>query len=230
MDLKQLVNHFAYKIEPKPEGGFIARATDPSVPPLEAPTREELQQKVQQNILTTLSAEFPGLKLPLHGKPVAMSFHVECTPAGGFSIHSSDPNASVINTTDPKEFQSRFLEKFLGFAGIHLTPEMSKALAAQAGSTEVKIVVNGKTTFQTKSGLREMTIGTGNAFSPTGVFSSGNANAPKLLEGNANLAPIDGTIANQPITPEPSNAGRIFGLLLLVLIAAVVAYLFLHSR
>lgn len=230
MDLKQLVNHFAYKIEPKPEGGFIARATDPSVPPLEAPTREELKQKIQQNILTTLSAEFPGLKLPLQGKTVAMSFHVESTPTGGFSIHSSDPNAPVINTTDPKEFQSRFLEKFLGFAGNRPMPELSKALTAQAGSTEIKVVVNGKTAFQTKSDLDEMTIGTGNAFSPTGASSTSNANATKLIDGNASLAPLDGTIANQPITPEPSNAGKIFGFLLLVLIVAVVTYLFLHSR
>ena len=40
MELKRLITHFTYRIEPKPEGGFIAHATDPTVPPLEAPTRE----------------------------------------------------------------------------------------------------------------------------------------------------------------------------------------------
>ena len=64
MDLKRLVTQFVYRIEPKPEGGFIARATDPSVPPLEAATREELRKKIQEKIFAALSAEFPGLNLP----------------------------------------------------------------------------------------------------------------------------------------------------------------------
>src|SRR5205807_9887900 len=41
MEIKRLITHFTYRIEPKPEGGFIAHAADPSVPPLEASTREE---------------------------------------------------------------------------------------------------------------------------------------------------------------------------------------------
>jgi hypothetical protein len=43
MELKRLISHFTYRIEPKPGGGFIAHPADPSVAPLEAPTREELQ-------------------------------------------------------------------------------------------------------------------------------------------------------------------------------------------
>jgi hypothetical protein len=54
MDLKRLLTQVVYKIETKPEGGFIARATDPTVPALEAPTREELQQKIQRNMLDAI--------------------------------------------------------------------------------------------------------------------------------------------------------------------------------
>ena len=68
MELKRLITHFTYRIEPKPEGGFIAHATDPTVPPLEAPTREELQRKIQANIAAGLASEFPGLKLPLENQ------------------------------------------------------------------------------------------------------------------------------------------------------------------
>ena len=65
MELKHLTK-IIYRIEPKPEGGgFIARAADPAVPPIEAPTREELQQKIQAEIFGKLAAEFPGLKLSL---------------------------------------------------------------------------------------------------------------------------------------------------------------------
>jgi len=56
MELKRLITHFTYRIEPKPEGGFVARASDPTLTPLEAPTREELQQKIQANIKPALGA------------------------------------------------------------------------------------------------------------------------------------------------------------------------------
>jgi hypothetical protein len=65
MELKQLIKSFCYRIEPKPEGGFIARPTDPSIAPIEAATREELQQRIQAKVSETLAVEFPGLKLPL---------------------------------------------------------------------------------------------------------------------------------------------------------------------
>ena len=50
MELKRLISHFTYRIEPKPGGGFMAHPSDPSVAPIEAPTREELQKKIQENI------------------------------------------------------------------------------------------------------------------------------------------------------------------------------------
>ena len=34
MELKRLISHFTYRIEPKPGGGFIAHASDPAVAPL----------------------------------------------------------------------------------------------------------------------------------------------------------------------------------------------------
>src|SRR5438309_7914798 len=77
MELKRLISHFTYRIEPKPGGGFIAHPADPSVAPLEAPTREELQKKIQENILGGLSAQFPGLKLPLENQDLQFAFHIE---------------------------------------------------------------------------------------------------------------------------------------------------------
>jgi hypothetical protein len=226
MDLKRLVTHFAYKIEPKPEGGFIARATDATVPPLEAPTREELQQKIQQNILNALSAEFPGLKLPAQGKHLEMSFHVEHTPGGGFSIHSTDPNATVIATADRKEFESQFLEKFLGFAGKHLMPELSQALAAQVGSANINVVVDRKTSFRMNSSPQGLSFG-----GPRTQLSVGGTptEIPKLTEAPANFE-IGGTIGNDAIEPESSNAGKVFGFILVLLTLFALTYLFLHYR
>ena len=225
MELKHLVTRFVYRIEPKPEGGFIARASDPSVPPLEAPTRTELQQKIQQTILTGLADEFPGLKLP-KATHTEFAFHVEHTPDGSFDIHSADPNVGVIKTASQEEFQSRFLEKLLGFAGKHLTPELSQALA-QLNSGDIKVVVNK--TVLTAKGSPKISLG-GSAFLPLGVSVQSKSGAgPLTLNGaQPDQVSIGGTIGNAPILPEKSNFGKFLRLLLTAFILVAVLYFLLH--
>jgi len=219
MDLKRLITHFAYKIEPKPEGGFIARPFDPSVATLEAPTREELQQKIRQNMATFLSTEFPNLKLPREGQNVDLSFHVEHTPDGGFSIHSADPNAPVIQTEGQKDLESKLVEKFLGFAGKHLMPELSQALASQAGSADID--VTGKTVFRVNTNPEGLTFG---------APRTESAQVPKLMDSTTDLAKLNATIGNNPITPESSNSWKIFGFLLLLAMMGGLIYLYLVNR
>ena len=226
MDLKRLFTQVVYKIEAKPEGGFIARATDPAVPPLEAPTREELQEKIQQKMLAVISDEFPGLKVPPGAKHTEMSFHIEHNPGGGYSIHSSDPNTPAIQAANQGELESQFLEKVLGFAGNTLAPEMMKKLAAQVGSANVKVVVNRSVSFQTTSDGKGITFGTPKSAS----FQGAATQTPQLFDASASPNQLAGTIANNPITPEPSNAGKIFGLLITLVILASMMYLYLHSR
>jgi hypothetical protein len=226
MDLKRLFTQVVYKIEAKPEGGFIARATDPAVPPLEAPTREELQQEIQQKMLAVISEEFLGSKVPPGAKHTEMSFHIEHNPGGGYSIHSSDPNTPVIQTANHQELESRFLEKVLGFADSGLAPELVKKLAAQVGSADVKVVVNRSVSFQTNSDGKGITFATPKSAS----LPSAPTQTQQLTAASASPNQLTGTIANNPITPEPSNAGKVFGLLLLSAILAAVIYLFLHGR
>jgi hypothetical protein len=225
MDLKRLVTHFAYKIEPNPAGGFIARALDPSVSTLEAPTRDELQQKIRERALQALSSEFPALNRATEGKHVEVSFHVERQPDGGFSIHSADPNAPVIQTTDQKDFESKFLEKFLGFAGRHLMPELSQALAAQVGSANIKVLVNGKTSFRMNSSPYGITFGPPR----TDAAQSGSAQMPNLSQAPATPS-LGGTIGNIPLSPESSNTWKVFGVALLVAIVGGLVYFFFHYR
>lgn len=68
MDLGRLLTHITYRIEPKPEGGFIARPSNPSAPQLEASTREELRQKIRVNMRNALVTEIPRLRVPLENK------------------------------------------------------------------------------------------------------------------------------------------------------------------
>jgi hypothetical protein len=216
MDFKRLISQISYKIEPKPEGGFIARPIDPALPSIEASTREELVQKIQQNALDVLSTEFPGLRPTSDGKTREVSFHIEHKPGGGFSIHSADPSIDVIHAADEHELQSQFLEKVLGFWARHLTPEMSKALAAQVGSANIRVVLNGKTTFRLNSSPQGIKVGDlGDACLQNGPTTA----SPMLTSDGA-------TIDAKPIVPEPSNAGKILGLLILVLVLGFVLYFF----
>ena len=228
MELKRLMSHFTYRIEPKPGGGFIAHPADPSVAPLDAPTREELQKKIQENILASLSAQFPGLKLPLENRDLQFAFHIERKPEGGFVIHSSDPNAEPIEVLTHNDMESRFAEKIIGFVGKHLTPELSQALATQGKSGDIKVFVNRRTGVTVNAGSHTLSLGLArNLTAPTSISNTTTIiEAAKPTDGISGR--LGGTISNNPIVPEAS--GKVFRFLLLVLVAATLVYFFLHYR
>ena len=228
MELKRLISHFTYRIEPKPGGGFMAHPSDPSVAPIEAPTREELQKKIQENILAGLSAQFPGLKLPVENEELRFAFHIERKPEGGFVIHSSDPNAEPIEVLTHNDMESHFAEKIIGFVGKHLTPELSQALAAQGNSGDIKVFVNRKTGVTVNAGSHTLSLGLArNLTAPTSMSKT-----TTIIEA-ANAKPRDGSsggMINTPIVPEASSSGKVFRFLLLVLVAAALVYFFFHYR
>jgi hypothetical protein len=229
MELQRLISHFTYRIEPKPGGGFMAHPSDPSVAPIEAPTREELQKKIQENILAGLSAQFPGLKLPVENEDLQFAFHIERKPEGGFVIHSSDPNVEPIEVLTHNDMESHFAEKIIGFVGKHLTPELSQALAAQGNSGDIKVFVNRKTGVTVNAGSHTLSLGLArNLTAPTSMSKT-----TTIIEA-ANAKPTDGSsggmISNTPIVPEASSSGKVFRFLLLVLVAAALLYFFLHYR
>jgi hypothetical protein len=231
MDLKRLITHFTYRIEPKPEGGFIAHATDPTVPPLEASTREELQQKIQANIAAGLTSEFPGLKLPLNNQELKFAFHIERERGGGFAIHSDDPNAQPIEGATPEEIESHFAEKLIGFVGKHLMPELLPTLAAQGSSGDIKVFVNRKAGFTVKTGSHTLSFGRDPGL--TGSIQPDDATIEGAKPGdatiaNANLGGVGDSISNSPIIPETSSSWPIFRLLWALLIIAALMYFFLH--
>lgn len=210
MEFKRLVKQFAYRIEAKPDGGFIAHASDPTIPPLEAPTREELQQNIQAKIASVLATEFPGLKFPSGDQERTFSFHIEHTPEGGFAIHSADPNEQVIEAKTHEEIESRLAEKLIGFVGTHFAPELSQALAAQGGAGDIKVVVNRKTSFTLSPRARQ--VGS----------ETQDVEPAASIEHNAS--------DNSPITPESSSAWSIVRFLLALLIVGMMVYLFLHRH
>jgi hypothetical protein len=232
MELKRLISHFTYRIEPKPGGGFIAHASDPSVVPLEAPTREELQKKIQENIFAGLSAQFPGLKLPLENHDLQFAFHIERKPEGGFAICSSDPHAEPVEVLTHNDMESRFAEKIIGFVGKHLTPELSQALSAQGNSGDINVFVNRKSSVTVNAGSHTFSLGLArNGTTPNPISSAatmmeaGNANPTDSISGR-----LGATISNPAIIPETNSSGKILRFLFLVIVSGVLAYFFSHHR
>jgi hypothetical protein len=230
MEFKRLITQFTYRIEPKPEGGFIAHASDPNMPPLEAPTREELQQKIQATIMSGLAEQFPGLKLPLQGQETKFNFHIESQPGGGFALHSADPDTQPVEGTQ-EQIESHFAEKLIGLAE-KFSPELRQALASQGASGDVKVFVNRKT-FTVKGGSHALSLSLGQDLLPTNALPSGGPSAGHAMPGEVaspDPASIGGTISSSPITPERSGSGSIFLFLLTVLIVGALMYFFLYHR
>jgi len=205
MEIKHLVQQFAYRIEPKPEGGFIARSSDPSIAPLEAPTREELQQKIQESLSGAMAEAFPGLKLPLQNHQTRFEVHIDRKPGGGFQIHSGQQGATLVETPTQEKVE-HFAEEFLGFVDKNF-PQLEQALVARALS---------KASAQVPTKALPISYGIDGGPKVT--------DAPML---NSNTNTIGEFSGNQPITPEPGSSWKVFRFLLAVLLG-VLLYFFFH--
>jgi hypothetical protein len=209
IDLKRVITRIPFKIEPKSDGGFIARATDPTVPAIEAPTREELHQK----ILAAIGTEFPAFKIPANGTNTEVSLELK---TGNDEFFISNQPDSTGNTSD---LESRVLQKVLGVTAKHLTPELVKQLAAQAGTASFQVMVNNKTALRINSGPNGLTFG-----------APKNPALPNAASGIPKLDAGAGIIDGQPITPEPSNISRVLKIIVWVIIIGTFAYLYFLSR
>jgi hypothetical protein len=219
MELKRLVQSFAYRIEPKPEGGFIARPADPTSPALEAPTREELQQKIQAKLLAELGENFPGLKLPAGGnRQVKWEVHIESKPGGGFSVHSDQPGAAALSTATSEKID-HFAEELLGFVDKKF-PQLSQAITAEAASRDIQV-------FTSKGEMRNSAGAPVQCGTEVTQTSDGKVRDMKL-DGT----PLDSRVlnsaafSNTPITPETSSSAKFFFFVVTSLIIAAVMYFF----
>jgi hypothetical protein len=64
MNLKATMTKLIYRIQPKPEGGFVGIPADPAMERIEGATKEEVQEKIQAKITETIGSQLPAsLKL-----------------------------------------------------------------------------------------------------------------------------------------------------------------------
>ena len=199
MELKQLIANFAYRIEPKAEGGFIAHGSDPSLPVLEAATREELTEKIQARINDSMSAAFPGLKLSAATRDFKFALQIEPKAAGGYIAHSIGPDGKPIEGATHEEVQQRVAEKLVTTLGEYLLPNLPKAFG-NLNSKDVKVLFDIKTV---KPEFKASVI------EGTGIFSKSSKASD-----------------NSPIQPETSGSWTFFRFLLIASIIACLMYFF----
>lgn len=228
MELKRLITQFTYRIEPKAEGGFIAHASDPAVPAIEAATREELQQKIQAKIASGLATEFPGLKLPSQNQELKFAFHIERKPGGEFSIQSADPNAPPIVGATQEEIECHFVEKLIKFVGKHFVPGLSQALAAQVGAGDIKVFVSRKTGFTVTAGGNTVTPGSAQNFPLGAAPQPTDSNPTDAKTTNPNFG--GGALGSAPLTPESNNTWIVLLLMAAALALGALTYLLALRR
>ena len=235
MEIKRLAEKYVYRIEAKPEGGFIARATDPNVPPIEAASRDELRQKIQSTVLAGLGVDFPGLKLPAGSGEMKFSFHVEKQPDGSFDVHSSDGATAPMNAANHDQVESHFAEKLIEFVGKHMLQNVPEALRAQMSSGDIKVFINKRSGFTVTSSHSSAgqasqlaRSSTGQGTDATSILSSGTviSNSSSGMTIGSSGTPID----SSPITPGNEGSGKFFRILLILLVLAAVAFFFLKYR
>ena len=237
MEIKRLVSKYVYRIETKPEGGFIARPSDPNVPALEAATREELRQKIQSTILAGLGADFPGLKLPMHAGEVKFAFHVEKQPDGSFDIHSSDPGSAPLNAANHDQVESHFAEKVISFIGKHMLQDAPEALRAQLASGDIKVFINKTSgfTITTKADGNAAEFGSlsqlfGNNREQSSVPASSVSSGAIMSNSTAAFGGSSTPIDSSPIIPVSDGGGKFLRILLVLAILAAVIFFFVRHH
>jgi len=222
MEIQRLIKNFTDRIEPKPEGGFIAHASDSTLPLLEAATRDELQQKIQANITTALASTFPQLGLPKDEHSAKFSFHIEHRPDGSYAIHSADPNTPVIEGGTSHEIESKFVEKLVGFIGNQFMPELAKAVTAPGVHDNVQVFVssNIRSIFKTNrdSSISSQTDATVMAPAASELFN-------KTMNGSGNPG-----FNPSPIAPETNNFWKVVRFVLALIAMGGLMYFYLHRH
>jgi hypothetical protein len=219
MEVKRTISRVIYHIEPKPEGGFIARCDDPNVPPLEAASRFELEQQIQDKITSEVESQIPGLKISIEKKFVSLD-----NQADGGSIFPSGMESS------PKQAVEQWLtDKAVNFVEKNLPPELVKQIKNQNLSRNVNIKVTklgGQTNFR-----REYVISNGSVGQLLSRFLGRQKNSGALEPS----APVSSSFANtsldsnSPITPASSSSFLRFLAAALVLIGVLFFFLYLKK-
>jgi hypothetical protein len=221
MDFKKLIVKFCYRVEAKPEGGFIARCSDPSQPTLEGATRSEVEQKIRDRISGELATQFPALKDLFDQQTIQHTYHVEAKPGGGFVVNSGDPAHGPIEASTREHLEDLVASKFISHLMDKLPPDAVQQFSAQLGSGNMNVTVTRKVTF---------TRGGDSAQLPGGDPLPGGRSLAQIGEFPPSQSSATVTGDSPVVRFEKSGSATFFRLLFFVLAVIAITYFFLHHR
>jgi hypothetical protein len=219
MEIKRTISRVIYRIEPKPEGGFIARCDDSTVPPLEAASRFELEQQIRDKITSEVESQIPGLQISLEKKNISFD---------NKSDSGSIPQPGIEGGA--KQAVEQWLtDKAITLVEKNLPPELVDQLKNQKLSGNVNIKVTkfgGKTNFR-----REYVISNGNVGQLLSRFLGRQKDSGALEPSNPVSASFSGTNldSTSPITPV-SGSGPFLRFLLAAIVVVGILFFFLYLK
>lgn len=173
MDFKHLKTNITYTIEVNPSGGFIARSTDPSIVPIEAPTAEELQKKVQTQLMGSIGTLLPGSNLPIMLAQAAAAGARKVSRT--VTLATSNGNSVISKEASPEEVK-QFAKQFAGIVQRDF-PELARELAA-------KVEGSGSSSSVSPDGINPQTSLESGSNINREVFPQNAENIPILPETN----------------------------------------------
>jgi hypothetical protein len=229
MEIKRTISRIAYHIEEKPDGGFIARCSDPARPPLEAASRFELEQQIKAKITAEMESQFPGLKIPL-AELETKFISLETKPDGGFTAQTGDTSAQFSEGGTKTAVEQWLTDKAVTLVEKNLPPELIEQLKHQQVEGKIKIAL---TTVSTDSKFRrEYVVSTGKAGELFSRFLTGRQKNSGALEPST---PVSSSFSNTsldsnaPITPASSSSFPRILAAVLVLIGVLFFFLYLKK-
>jgi len=225
LEFERTIKKFLYRIEAKPEGGFIARSKDSTLPPIEGATRAEVQQKIQQSIAADFTAQFPALKPAFENNQVNFTYHIEAKPEGGYIVHhgdpqSSDPAHAPIEGCFRDKLQDMVESKLISAVMKQIPPELHQEIADKLNSGGIDVAVSRKV-YGAASATTGFSLGLNkNLAQSTEADLSPTSNAP-FISTVTDTSPV--------ITYEKSKFGSLLRFLLALLIMFGI-YFFLRRH
>lgn len=219
MEIKRTISRVIYRIEPKPEGGFIARCDDPNVPPLEAATRFELEQQIRDKITAEVESQIPGLNISIEKKFISLDGNCDAGSSSQLKVEGGAKHA----------VEQWLSGKAVALVEKNIPPELLEQIEHQQVDGKLKITVTKMGTAGNTR--REYTFSNGNVGQLLSRFVTGRQkNSGALEPSNPVSASFSGTNldSTSPITPASGNSFLRFLAAALVLIG--ILFFFLHLK
>ncbi|HZR63723.1 MAG TPA: hypothetical protein VFA85_01170 [Terriglobales bacterium] len=215
MEIAHTTLQISWRIEPKPGGGYIARCSDATVPPLEGATQAELQQQIRERLNAQLATRFPNLKIALDKSSTKSD--------------ALDVSQSMESGVKPA-LENWVAKNIAAIIEGKLPPELAEQLKAQAHDGKLQFTVTTTTTTSHGTNMS------------TKVISAGDEKQPLTLESPDQIAsnalqpatPVSASFSNSqldtgsPIIPANNNSFLRFLLAALVLFG--LFFLFTHLK